>query len=95
VTLSTDFRSPPENGHSRYGRLTGSKKKTALHMLERNISTVLAQSLEGSPKSLQGNDRDEAGWSGLGRGVRAHSKKGSMSGLNLFVRALNPDWPGP
>jgi hypothetical protein len=43
VTLSTDFRSPPENGHSRYGRLIGSKKKTALHMLERNISAVLAQ----------------------------------------------------
>jgi hypothetical protein len=36
-------------------------------MLERNISAVLAQSFEGSPKPLQGNDRDEAGWSGLGR----------------------------
>lgn len=41
--------------------------ETALHMLERNISAVLAQSFEGSPKPLQGNDRDEAGWSGLGR----------------------------
>jgi hypothetical protein len=56
VTLSTDFRSPPENGHSRYGRLTGSKKKTALHMLERNISAVLGAGLEGSLKSLRGND---------------------------------------
>jgi hypothetical protein len=51
-------------------------------MLERNISAVLAQSLEDNPKSLQGDDRDEAGWLRL-----------VMSGLNLFVRALNPDWP--
>jgi hypothetical protein len=62
-------------------------------MLERNISAVLAQSLEDNPKSLQGDDRDEAGWLRLGRVCALTGKKESMSGLNLFVRALNPDWP--
>jgi hypothetical protein len=69
------------------------RPETALRMLERNISAVLAQSLEDNPKSLQGDDRDEAGWLRLGRVCALTGKKGSMSGLNLFVRALNPDWP--